>query len=167
MTKALYPGTFDPMTLGHQDIITRAAAFCEELYIGVAAGHHKQTLFSLEERSAMAQDIIEELGLSARVKILPYEGLLVDLCRKHNISLIIRGVRSVGDFEYEYRLAAMNHHLADEIETLFMLPSERFAFLSSSLVRESAKLGGDVSALLAPKIKKNLLDKLGSQKNYV
>lgn len=165
MIKALYPGTFDPITLGHQDIITRATRFCEQLYIGVAAGHHKNTLFSLTERTEMVQSVIKDLGFSAQVTVIAYEGLLVELCRAQNINLIIRGVRGTSDFEYENQLAAMNRHLAHDIETIFLPSSERYSFLSSSFVREATKLGGDTSALLAPKIKKILERKLGSPEN--
>lgn len=167
MNKALYAGTFDPITLGHQDIIRRAAAICERLYVGVAIGHHKNTLFSLDERTEMVQQVITDLNLSERVQVIAYDGLLVELCQQENIKLIIRGARSVSDFEYEHRLAAMNRHLAADIETLIMLPSERYAFISSTLVRECAKLGGDISALLPPIAQEKLINKLGNKKNSV
>ena len=153
---ALYPGTFDPITVGHQDIIERSSKLCDELYVCVAIGHHKSTLFTLKERTAMVEEILPDLALRCRVRVIPYEGLLIDLCHTLGATQILRGLRAVSDLEYELQLAAMNRQLDPEIETVFLTPSENLSFISSTMVREVAKLGGDVGHLVHDKVKKNL-----------
>lgn len=153
---ALYPGTFDPITVGHQDIIERSSKLCDELYVCVAIGHHKATLFSLQERTAMVGEILPDLRLRCQVQVIPYEGLLIDLCHELGATQILRGLRAVSDLEYELQLAAMNRQLDPEIETVFLTPSENLSFISSTMVREVAKLGGDVGHLVHEEVKKKL-----------
>lgn len=161
---ALYPGTFDPITLGHQDIIERSTRLCGRLIIGVAIGHHKTTLFSLEERRMMVEQSLSAVNSSTcQIEVIAYDGLLIDLCRQLGAGIIIRGLRAVSDFDYEFQLAAMNRHLAPEIETLFLTPSENLSFISSTMVREVAKLGGSIDNLVAPHVKENLSDKICQQ----
>ncbi len=157
---AIYPGTFDPITLGHQDIIQRSSALCDQLLVCVAIGHHKTTLFALEERVNMVETVLQDMEIDCAIRVLPYEGLLVDVCRKMQAGLIVRGLRAVSDFEYEFQLAAMNRHLAPEIETVFLTPSENLSFISSTMVREVAKLGGDIARLVHPVVKENLSRKV-------
>ncbi len=149
---AIYPGTFDPITLGHQDIIQRSSALCDQLLVCVAIGHHKTTLFALEERVNMVETVLQDMEIDCAIRVLPYEGLLVDVCRKMQAGLIVRGLRAVSDFEYEFQLAAMNRHLAPEIETVFLATSNEYSFLSSSVVKEIAKFGGPIDHLVPPHI---------------
>lgn len=142
-TVAVYPGTFDPMTKGHSDLVRRAAQVFDRVIVGVAAKSAKQPFFSLAERVNLASDALAEF---ADVQVTPFEGLLIDFVREQQAQVIIRGLRAVSDFEYEFQLAGMNRHLAPELETVFLTPSEEYAFVSSSLVRQVALLGGDVSA---------------------
>lgn len=157
-TKAIYPGTFDPITKGHSDLIERATRLFDQVLVAVAANPGKAPAFSLEERLAMARAV---LGDNPRVVILPFSGLLVNFARDHGVSVIIRGLRAISDFEYEFQLAGMNRKLAPEIETLFLTPAEQYAYISSSLVREIAALGGDVSPFVHDKIRAELARKLG------
>ena len=144
---AIYAGTFDPITRGHQDLIARSLAFCDRLLVVVAAAAGKQPLFSTEERMRLARTVV---GDDSRVEVHPLEGrLLVDFAREHGARLLIRGLRAVSDFEYEFQMALMNRHLAP-IETIFMVPSLDLTYLSSSIVREVARYGGDVSDLVHP-----------------
>lgn len=159
---ALYPGTFDPITVGHQDIIERSTKLCDNLYICVAIGHHKTTLFSLRERTAMVEEILPDLRLRCQVQVIPYEGLLIELCHQLGATQILRGLRAVSDFEYELQLAAMNRQLDPEIETVFLNPSEKLSFISSTMVREVAKLGGNVGHLVHDKVKQKLSLKVGA-----
>nr|WP_311195346.1 pantetheine-phosphate adenylyltransferase [Suttonella sp. R2A3] len=147
---AIYPGTFDPITVGHQDIIRRATRLCDVLYVCVATGHHKKTLFNLDERTDMAKNVINSLALDADVRVMAFSGLLIETCREVGAKMIIRGLRAVSDYEYEMQLAAMNRHLAADIETIFLTPSEHLSFISSTMVREVARLGGDLGGLVAP-----------------
>ncbi|SUO94833.1 pantetheine-phosphate adenylyltransferase [Suttonella ornithocola] len=156
---ALYPGTFDPITIGHQDIIERSSKLCDKLYIAVAVGHHKTPLFSFEERVKLVQAVLPSLNLSCEVEVIAYDGLLIDLCHQYQAKMIIRGLRAVSDFEYEFQLAAMNRHLSSEIETIFLTPSENLSFISSTMVREVAKLGGKVDGLVHLKVKESLCEK--------
>lgn len=159
---ALYPGTFDPITVGHQDIIERSSKLCDNLYICVAIGHHKTTLFSLRERTAMVEEILPDLRLRCQVQVIPYEGLLIELCHELDATQILRGLRAVSDLEYELQLAAMNRQLDPEIETVFLTPSEKLSFISSTMVREVAKLGGNVGHLVHDKVKTKLSLKVGA-----
>lgn len=155
--KAIYPGTFDPITRGHSDIIERASRLFERVLVGVAASPGKASVFSLEERLEMARIALQDLE---NVEICAFDGLLVNFAREHGVNVILRGLRAVSDFEYEFQLAGMNRKLAPDIETLFLTPSEQFAYTSSSLVREIAALGGDVSPFVHEKIMAELIRKL-------
>ena len=146
---AVYSGTFDPITLGHLDVVRRAAGLFDQLIIAVAAAHHKKTLFSLEHRVSMAQ--MATRGI-ANVTIQPFSGLIMDFCTKHNANAVVRGIRNMTDFDYEAQMAAMNRKLAPQVETVFLLPDAPLACISSTLVREISKLQGDVSQMVSPEV---------------
>ena len=146
---ALYSGTFDPITLGHLDVVRRAAGLFDQLIIAVAVAHHKKTLFSLEARVLMAQVATKNIANSS---VAPFGGLIMDFCKKHNASAVVRGVRNITDFDYEAQMAAMNRKLASQVETVFLLPDANLACISSTLVREISKLGGDVSQMVSPDV---------------
>lgn len=156
----LYPGTFDPVTRGHEDLISRALAMVDTLIVGVAADTDKRPLFSIDERVAMLTEVLDG---DPRVRIESFEGLTVEFARNCGASIILRGLRAVSDFEFEFQMALMNKHLAPEIEILFMAPDATHSFLSSSLVREVARLGGDVGAFVAPAVAERLAAKFGSE----
>ena len=143
---AVYSGTFDPITLGHEDVVRRAAGMFDMLIIAVAVAHHKKTLFSLDARIELAKAATQSI---ANVMILPLDGLIVDFCTAQNASVIVRGVRNVTDFDYEAQMAAMNRKLRPAVETVFLLPSLDVQPISSTLVREISKLGGDVSQMVS------------------
>jgi pantetheine-phosphate adenylyltransferase len=147
MTTALYPGTFDPITNGHSDLVARAELLFDRVVVAVAANPGKQPAFSLDERVAMARQV---LSGHDRVEVIEFDSLLVNYASECGASVILRGLRAVSDFEYEFQLAGMNRRLAPDIETVFLTPSEQFAYISSSLVREVASLGGDVSDFVHP-----------------
>ena len=149
----IYPGTFDPVTRGHEDIIRRAGALCDRLYVAVARGHHKQSLFSLEERLDLMRAVCADLPEGGEGVPVAFDGLLVDACRQYGASLIIRGIRSVADYEYEHQLSGMNRRLLPMVETVFLITADHYSFVSSSLIRETARLGGDVSELVHPYVK--------------
>ena len=153
MLRAVYPGTFDPLTRGHEDLFRRAAALYGEIIIGVADSRSKKPLFTQEERIEMAR---EALAPFKNVRIEAFRGLTVHFAKAHQATVILRGVRSVADFEYEAQLAGMNRQMAPEIETLFMAPGENVQFISSTLVREIAALGGDVTRFVSPAVKLRL-----------
>jgi pantetheine-phosphate adenylyltransferase len=146
---AVYSGTFDPITLGHFDVVRRASGLFDQLIIAVAAAHHKKTLFSLEQRVAMVQSATSGMG---HVTIQPLSGLIMDFCQTHNAQAVVRGIRNMTDFDYEAQMAAMNRKLAPQVETVFLLPDAPLACISSSLVREISKLGGDVSQMVSPSV---------------
>jgi len=146
-TVALYAGSFDPITNGHTDLIRRSLGFVDRLIVGVAVNKTKQPLFTAEERLSL---ITTALAEEPRVEVKSFQGLLVNFARRENVRMIIRGLRAMGDFEYEYQMALMNRHLAPELETVFMIPSLDTTHVSSSLVREIAKFGGDVGSLVHP-----------------
>jgi pantetheine-phosphate adenylyltransferase len=146
---AVYPGTFDPMTLGHADLMRRASRLFGRLILAVAAGHHKKTMFSLEERLAMAQELARECP---NVEVIAFSGLLSDFVVKHGGKVVVRGLRAVSDFEYEFQMAGMNRHLMPDVETVFLTPSDQYQFVSGTFVREIAVLGGDVSKFVAPSV---------------
>jgi len=154
----LYPGTFDPITRGHEDLVTRGLRVVDELVIAVASDTAKAPMFTLEERVAMIREV---LGDRPDVRVESFSGLTVEFARRRGASLILRGLRAVQDFEYEFQMALMNAHLAPEIEILFMMPDATYSYLSSSLVREVARLGGDVSPFVAPPVYAQLTDRLG------
>ncbi len=160
MRIGLYPGTFDPMTLGHLDIITRAAAMVDRLVIGVAVNRDKGPLFSLEERVAMIEEECAARTNGIEIRVHPFENLLIDCARDVGARLIIRGLRAVADFEYEYQMVGMNRVLDDSVETVFLMAEARHQAIASKLVKEIARLGGDVSAFVTPPVKAALLAKL-------
>ncbi|MEJ2142718.1 MAG: pantetheine-phosphate adenylyltransferase [Gammaproteobacteria bacterium] len=141
---AIYPGTFDPITNGHSDLVQRAARIFDKVVLAVAKGQEglKQPVFSVDERVALARDVLNEIR---NVEVIQFDGLLVDFVKQQNAQVILRGLRAVSDFEYEFQLASMNRHLDENIETMFLTPAEQYSYISSSLVREIAALGGDVS----------------------
>lgn len=150
---AMYPGTFDPITNGHHDLVGRAARLFDKVVIAVAASPGKTPMFSLEERIDMARIVVADLD---NVSVEGYRGLTVDFAQQHHLRAIIRGLRAVSDFEYEFQLASMNRHLANDVESVFLAPSDELTFISSTLVREVAKLGGDVSKFVHPEVLKRL-----------
>lgn len=150
---AVYPGTFDPITCGHFDLIERAAKIYDRLIIAVANNRNKQSLFTLEERVSLAKEVTGHLS---NVEVTGFNGLLVDFVNSVNGQVLLRGLRAVSDFEYEFQLASMNRKLAPEVETMFMTPAEQFAFISSSLVREISALGGDISEFVHPAVSEAL-----------
>lgn len=156
---AMYPGTFDPITLGHEDLVRRAAQLFDSVVVAIATNTGSKTpMFSADERVDMARAALAEIN---NVRVTRYDGLTVDFAREHDLRVIIRGLRAVSDFEYEFQLANMNRHLTDEVETAFLTPTEKYTFISSSLVREVAELGGDVSEFVSPKVGAALADRIG------
>lgn len=154
---AMYPGTFDPITLGHEDLVRRAANLFDRVIVAIAINTGGKTpMFTIEERLAMAANALEEFP---NVEVTSYEGLTVDFAKANGLRVIIRGLRAVSDFEYEFQLANMNRHLTEEVETAFLTPTEKYTFISSSLVREIAALGGDVSEFVSPKVRRALVER--------
>jgi pantetheine-phosphate adenylyltransferase len=143
---AVYSGTFDPLTLGHEDVVRRAAGLFDELVLAVAVAHHKKTLFTLDERIAMARAALADLP---HVRVEPFDGLIMDFCREQGACAVLRGVRNVTDFDYEAQMAAMNRKLLPSVETVFLLPQAELQCISSTLVREISKLGGDIAAMVS------------------
>ncbi len=156
---AMYPGTFDPITLGHEDLVRRAGRLFDRVVIAIAANPGKEPMFTLDERVELARDALQRID---NVEVTGYEGLTVDFARRHGLAVIVRGLRAVSDFEYEFQLANMNRHLTDEVETAFLTPTEKYTFISSSLVREVAKLGGDVSAFVPANVGRALAQRCNS-----
>jgi pantetheine-phosphate adenylyltransferase len=159
MKTVVYPGTFDPPTTGHVDLIERASRLFDQVIVAVAESHAKHPLFTLSERVDLCRQVIEAVGLD-NVKVEGFSGLLVDYVRKRKAQALVRGIRAVSDFDYEFQLANMNRRLAPEIESVFLTPSEHLSFISASLVREIAKLGGDVSEFVHPLVARALSQKL-------
>jgi len=156
---AMYPGTFDPITLGHEDLVRRAAGLFDRVVVAIAENPgSKAPMFTTEERVAMATNALADLK---NVQVQGYAGLTVDFAREHGLRVIIRGLRAVSDFEYEFQLANMNRHLTDAVETAFLTPTEKYMFISSSLVKEVATLGGDVREFVSPKVKLALMERCG------
>ncbi len=154
---AIYPGTFDPITHGHSDLVQRAARLFEGVIVAVAANPTKAPVFSLEERVGMAREV---LGPLANVEVCGFDGLLADFARQRQANVIVRGLRAVSDFEHEFQLASMNRRLVPEVETLFLSPAEQYAYISASLVREIAGLGGDVSPFVHEKVRAELYNRM-------
>ncbi|MEO8298011.1 MAG: pantetheine-phosphate adenylyltransferase [Burkholderiales bacterium] len=150
---AVYPGTFDPMTLGHQDLVRRASGLFNRLIVAVAAGHHKRTMFTVDERLDIAQELCKKLP---NVEVIAFRGLLRDFVVDHGGSVVVRGLRAVSDFEYEFQMAGMNRQLMPDVETVFLTPSDQFQFVSGTFVREIAMLGGDVSKFVAASVLERL-----------
>ena len=144
---AMYPGTFDPITNGHHDLIRRAATIFDRVIVAIAANPNKTPMFSLETRIDLAQRVLHDIP---HVEVVGYADLTVEFARKNNLSVVIRGLRAVSDFEFEFQLANMNRHLSPDIETVFLTPQEHFTFISSTLVREIAVLGGNVAEFVHP-----------------
>lgn len=156
--RAIYPGTFDPITNGHIDIVSRAAAMFERVIIAVAASPHKNTLFTLDERVALASEATAQIG---NVEVIGFSDLMANFARQQQASVLVRGLRAVADFEYEMQLAHMNRHLMPELESVFLMPTKEWSFISSSLVKEVARHHGDVSHFLPEHVRLALLKKLG------
>jgi pantetheine-phosphate adenylyltransferase len=150
---AMYPGTFDPITNGHQDLVRRAAGLFERVVVAIAANPNKAPMFSLDQRVDLARQVLSDLP---NVEIMGYSGLTVEFARKHGLSVVVRGLRAVSDFEFEFQLANMSRHLAREIETVFLTPQEQFTFISSSLIREIAVLGGETKEFVHPIVEAEL-----------
>ncbi len=153
----VYPGSFDPITKGHEDLIHRSLAFVDQLVVAVAVNVSKQPLFTLEERVALIQQTARDKAIAVQ----SFDGLLVDFARSVGATVIVRGLRAVSDFEYEFQMALMNRTLAPKLETVFLVPAFDLTYLSSSLVREVARFGGDVSALVHPAVQQALHQKFG------
>ncbi len=150
---AIYPGTFDPITNGHQDLVRRASSIFDRVIVAIAANPNKAPLFPLATRVELARRVLHELP---NVQVLGYSGLTVDFARTHDVNVIVRGLRAVSDFEFEFQLANMTRHIDREVETVFMTPQEQFTFISSTLVREIALLGGDVRKFVHPLVEAEL-----------
>ncbi|MGP1715953.1 MAG: pantetheine-phosphate adenylyltransferase [Methylophilus sp.] len=153
---AVYPGTFDPITMGHEDIVRRAANLFDQVIVAVAGSTSKQTLFSLQERVVLAQSVFS----GENIKVVGFDGLLMQFVQSQGAQMVIRGLRAASDFEYEFQLAGMNRKLYPKLETLFMTPAEEYMFISSSLVREVARLGGDVNQFVSPGVETAIKQKL-------
>ena len=159
ITRAVYPGTFDPITNGHEDLVQRASQIFDEIVVAVAHSQAKRPFFSLDERVALAREV---LAPCANVTVTGFTGLLSQFVKEHNAGIILRGLRAVSDFEYEFQLAGMNRRLAPGVETLFLTPSDKYLFLSATIVREIAVLGGDISAFVHPLTAERMRAKTGS-----
>ena len=156
---AMYPGTFDPITLGHEDLVRRAAVLFDKVIVAIADNPGgKAPMFTTEERVSMATSALADLD---NVEVTGYAGLTVNFAHDHGLRVIIRGLRAVSDFEYEFQLANMNRHLTDDVETAFLTPTEKYMFISSTLVKEVAELGGDVGEFVSPKVKLALMKRCG------
>lgn len=156
---AVYPGTFDPMTLGHSDVIRRAAQLFDHVIVGVAVAHHKKTMFTLEERMGMVREVLND---QANVTVESFSGLLRDFVVSHHAKVVVRGLRAVTDFDYEFQLAGMNRSLMPEVETVFLTPNTSYQFISSTLVREIATLGGEADKFVDTVVAQRLAEKVRS-----
>ena len=156
---AVYPGTFDPVTNGHTDLVTRAARVFDRVIVAIAESPHKTPMFTLDERIRMTQGELSEL---ANVEVVGFENLLIDFVHESGAGVIIRGLRAVSDFEYEFQLASMNRHLAEDIETMFLTPDEEYSFISSSLVKEIARLDGNVTDFVGSSVEAALRERFGT-----
>jgi pantetheine-phosphate adenylyltransferase len=158
----IYPGTFDPITNGHTDIIGRAARLLDKLIVGVAINPGKEPIFNIDERVELAREEIKHLenGLSDRIEVIPFQSLLIHFAHEVGATAIIRGLRAVSDFDYEFQMASMNAKMAPDIETVCLMASDKYQFIASSLVKEIAKLEGDVSQFVSPRISERLIERL-------
>jgi pantetheine-phosphate adenylyltransferase len=156
---AVYPGTFDPMTLGHEDVVRRATQLFDQVIVAVAAGHHKKAMFSLQERIDMAREVASGFP---QVKVESFSGLLRDFVVARGGKAMVRGLRAVTDFDYEFQLAGMNRSLMPEVETVFLTPSDKYQFISSTFVREIAVLGGEIDKFVSPSVQQRLMEKVRS-----
>ncbi len=159
MRICIYPGTFDPVTLGHMDIIKRTAELFDKVIIGIAEDNYKNVLFSTEERYEMLKAVTNGME---NVEIECFSGLLMDYCREKGATAVIRGLRAISDFEYEMQLAAMNKHLNPQVETVFLMTGQKYSFISSSIIKDVAKLGGDISEMVPPLVGEQLKLKYGT-----
>ena len=159
MSAGIFPGTFDPVTEGHLDIIRRSRKVVDRIVVGVAAGHHKNPMFSLEEREQLIRDCVR--GMDG-VSVVTFDGLLVDLAKEQNANVIVRGLRFISDFEYEFQLALMNRRLDPELETLFFMPSAKYSYLNSSVIKEVVRLGGSVEGLVPDQVFRAMKEKVSS-----
>jgi pantetheine-phosphate adenylyltransferase len=158
MVIAVYPGTFDPITRGHEDLVRRASGLFDKLIVGVADSKNKMPFFSLDERLLIAQEV---LGHYPNVEVRGFSGLLKEFVRENNARVIVRGLRAVSDFEYEFQMAGMNRYLLPDVETMFLTPSDQYQFISGTIVREIAQFGGDVSKFVFPSVDRWLKEKIG------
>jgi pantetheine-phosphate adenylyltransferase len=156
---AVYPGTFDPMTLGHEDVIRRAIQLFDRVIVAVAAGHHKKAMFTLQERIEMARVVTDSFE---QVEVESFSGLLRDFVVARGGKAMVRGLRAVTDFDYEFQLAGMNRSLMPDVETVFLTPSDKYQFISSTFVREIAVLGGEVDKFVSPTVQEKLMEKVRS-----
>jgi pantetheine-phosphate adenylyltransferase len=161
MIKAVYPGTFDPITRGHQDLVRRAAALFDQVVVGIAASQAKRPFFTLDERISLARDILKPYR---NVRIEGFRGLLMDFVRAQRAQVIVRGLRAVSDFEYEFQMAGMNRNLYPDVETVFLTPAEQYQFISATIVREIATLGGDVNKFVLPRVARALEAKVSGKR---
>jgi pantetheine-phosphate adenylyltransferase len=159
---AVYPGTFDPMTLGHEDLMRRASRLFDRLVLAVAAGHHKRTMFTIAERLDMAREIARPYP---NIEVMAFRGLLSQFVGEVDGKVVVRGLRAVSDFEYEFQMAGMNRQLMPEVETVFMTPGDHYQFVSGTFVREIANLGGDVSKFVAPSVLARLSERVTERVN--
>ncbi len=157
MTRAIYPGTFDPLTLGHEDVAKRAAKLFDEVVLAIAKSSAKRPMFSLDERVQIATELLEPV---ANIKVVRFTGLLTEFLKQQGADVILRGLRAVSDFEYEFQMAGMNRKLLPRIETVFMTPSDSYMFVSATIVREIASMGGDVSQFVSPLVVQRMQDKI-------
>ena len=157
MTRAIYPGTFDPLTRGHEDLVRRASKLFGSVVVGVADSRDKRPIFSVEERIAIAREVLSPYS---NVEVIGFSGLLVNFVQAQKGDVVLRGLRAVSDFEYEFQMAGMNRQLMPDVETLFLTPSDQYQFISGTFVREIAALGGDVSKFVAPLVLSKLKDKI-------
>jgi pantetheine-phosphate adenylyltransferase len=159
MNRAVYPGTFDPLTRGHEDLVRRASLLFEAVIVGVADSRAKRPFLTMQERVDLASAVLADVK---NVKVVGFSGLLIDFIREHDARVILRGLRAVSDFEYEFQLAGMNRNLYPDVETVFLTPSEQHMFISATLVREIATFGGDVSKFVHPLVEARLKEKVAS-----
>ncbi|MFN4327851.1 MAG: pantetheine-phosphate adenylyltransferase [Limnobacter sp.] len=162
MRIAVYPGTFDPLTRGHEDLVRRGAKIFDKLVVGVADSPNKRPFFTMDERVEIAREVLSHYP---NVEVRGFRGLLKDFVRDNEASVIIRGLRAVSDFEYEFQMAGMNRYLLPDVETMFLTPSDQYQFISGTIVREIASLGGDVSKFVFPSVEHWLNQKLGLKKS--
>jgi len=161
MIKAVYPGTFDPITLGHQDLVRRASALFDKVVVGIAVSEAKRPFFQLDERIRLAREVLKPYR---NVSVEGFRGLLMDFVRRQDAHVILRGLRAVSDFEYEFQMAGMNRNLYPDVETVFLTPAEQYQFISATIVREIATLGGDVSKFVQPIVARSLAQRVGKRR---
>ena len=157
MLTAVYPGTFDPITRGHEDLVRRAVRLFDQVVVAVAEARNKRPFFSMDERVAMARDVLADVP---HVRVEGFSGLLIDFVAEQGAIAVLRGLRAASDFEYEFQLAGMNRNLKPDIETIFLTPSDQYMFISASMIREIAQLGGDVTPFVHPLVARRLNEKI-------